>query len=143
MTMLSRRRLLALATGLIQACALWPERGAAAAPADPGVQALESCLDLFGDCRDAVAVGRRYLQLAPREARSDWLAERILRAVAAAGDGGTTPNGQARFTKRAVSAAIRADFAAERVVSLDGWVLSRLEARVCALVALSQDRQAS
>ena len=42
--------------------------------------------------------------------------------------------------RRELSAAIRRDFSAERTTSLDGWILSQTEARLCALVTLaSQD----
>ena len=130
--MLPRRHLLALAAGLMQACALWPRRGALAAPTRPAADVPQFCLGLFSDRRDALAVGRRYLALLPGEARSAWLAEQIVQTIVEASDGGSQRAAQVVLSKAAVSAAIRADF-----VSLDGWLLARTEARICALVALS------
>lgn len=37
-----------------------------------------------------------------------------------------------------IGASVRADFAAGRTLTLDGWVLSRTEAELCARLALAQ-----
>jgi hypothetical protein len=61
---------------------------------------------------------------------------------AVAGDLGTTVGNLATLDRatlrRRVDRRIRADFAAGRVVSVDGWVLSRTEARLYALVNRAQ-----
>jgi hypothetical protein len=38
---------------------------------------------------------------------------------------------------------MRIDYEIERVVNLDGWILSETEARLCALVSLSCDGKLS
>jgi hypothetical protein len=66
-----------------------------------------------------VALGRAYLRRYPDEASQGRLA-------------GLVPSDPVLRARR-----VRADFAAGRVVSLDGWVLSRTECRYCALHALA------
>jgi hypothetical protein len=75
----------------------------------------------------AAYLGRRYLQAHPSEARRDVLVRRLV---------GTNAPTSAREASRAVAARIRSDYAAGRTVRVDGWVLSRTEARLYALVAI-------
>lgn len=67
-----------------------------------------------------VALGRAYLHLYPEEASPSRLARLI----------------PADPVLRTIQ--VRADFAAEKVVILDGWILSQTECRYCALHALTQ-----
>jgi hypothetical protein len=72
-------------------------------------------------------LGRRYLQAHPTEARSDVLVRMLV---------GTNAPTSERETSRALAVRIRSDYAAGRTVKVDGWVLSRTEARLYALVAI-------
>lgn len=134
--MIARRQLLALTAALAQGLMTWPWRGAlGAAPQD---RVLQSCHALFSNRESALAIGRRYLELVPKERDEMLLAAQVLRALR--GTPGSEPDQDAvtGLSKAAVSAAIRADFTKEQVVSLDGWLLARTEARICALIALQK-----
>jgi len=76
---------------------------------------------------DAAVVGRRYLESnaceAGRELLADLLAENL---DPSAGD----------LTKQ-MMVAVRNDFRLGRTVTVDGWVLSRTEARICAIAYLA------
>jgi len=71
------------------------------------------------DKRAATAVGEAYLARFPEEKKS----LRLHLALAGVGP-------------QNVNDVVRRDFAAGRIVQVDGWMLSRTEARLCALVAL-------
>lgn len=89
-------------------------------------------LNMLSDGEAARAVGRAYLAEYPSEGRQSILAGL---------QGLTTMAGVARgATRRAVllaelQRAGRRDFAAGNIVEVDGWILSRTEARICALAA--------
>jgi hypothetical protein len=100
--------------------------------------AAERLVDaVFAHKRSAVVLGRSYLQTE----RVDQ--ETVLRRLI----GDIFPeqhNPESWVTtaekaelRRALAARIRDDFDAECVVSVDGWVLSATEARLCALAALA------
>ena len=82
----------------------------------------------------AKVLGQRYLELTPREANVKTLAALI----------GRTPENTARLLhagrnqlRTLLVAQQRLDFGSGRTVSMDGWILSETEARLCALVVLS------
>lgn len=86
--------------------------------------------------RDSAAVvGRAYLAGYPTEADRDRLAARLDQALRCQ----DCDPARARVDqlRAALARQIRADFAAARVVRVDGWVLSETEARLCGLAALS------
>jgi hypothetical protein len=117
-----RAFLLALAAGLAYAAA---GRLAPAPPAETSRAPLEP---LRRHPRSAAAIGGRYLRAHPGESIAvRRLAARSLRA----GDG------DAR--QRALRRACARDFAEGRVVRVDGFVLSRTEARLCAAALLGAD----
>ena len=105
----------ALLLGAPAACALPTPRPARAA-----------LLDLFDDPARARALGRAYLATLPTPPSAD-----ALTAAVTAGLPGTVR------LRTEIAALIRADYAAERIECLDGWLLSRTEARLCAIAALS------
>ena len=72
-------------------------------------------------------LGSRYLSAHPSEARSDALVRELV---------GTAAPMSAAEASRAVAVGIRSDYSAGRTVNVDGWVLSRAEARLYALVAI-------
>lgn len=113
--------------------------------AAPGVARAGSALDafeplsvrmsrIFSRTRGARAIGRRYLSQAPAEADPRRLAalvcrtsEHYLRYVNA---------GPARL-RELLLAQQRRDFERRLTVSVDGWILSETEARLCAIAALA------
>jgi hypothetical protein len=84
-------------------------------------------LDFFGDRNAAAAIGARYLASHPEDRDGG----RILREMALT----TRPRTRAELHERLCEQHAR-DFADDRTVVVDGWVLSRTEARLCALTAL-------
>jgi len=136
MSTVTRRQFLALAAGgglAAVAVATRPWRALVAPP--PPRTAAERLAGLIRNPQSARPIGRAYLALAPREASSPRLAGLIVaglgespRAVDAAGDD---------ELRRLVAAGMVADFAQGRTVELDGWMLSRTEARLYALVELA------
>src|SRR5690606_29257250 len=95
----------------------------------------ERLVRLFAHRESAVVVGRRYLALAHEPADAAALAARV------AGN----PRGYARLCaadavalRALVARQERRDFAAGRTVTVDGWVLSLTEARLCAIAALAR-----
>jgi hypothetical protein len=75
----------------------------------------------------ASALGRAYLARAPGEADPVRLAAAIIAGLGAPVDDERLP--------ALIRARVRADFAAGDIVTIDGWVLSRTEARLAALWA--------
>jgi hypothetical protein len=75
----------------------------------------------------AARIGEAYLEDHPEEAQPALLA-RLLREAGLEEAPGPTSRARAR---------IREDFERGRTVQVDGWVLSRTEARLCALTALT------
>lgn len=110
---------------------------AAAVPLDAALAKAsprEPLLQVFRRPASAVAIGRRYL--ASLEGKVD--ADRLWAEVGDRIAGALPADGTDRAAAIAVSvcAAVRADFAAERLVAVDGWLLADIEAKLCALCAL-------
>ena len=86
----------------------------------------------FGDQADAVrAVGEAYLRQLGRDTSRE--------SVAAAARGALDAIDRARDQPGAIRALVRAvrdDFERGRSVQLEGWILSRTEAEICALTLL-------
>jgi hypothetical protein len=86
---------------------------------------------LVPDMNAAAAIGRRYLRTRPSEASPAWLAERLL--------GASAPDVLHGVDLVAVRRRLRslrlADFQSGDLVFIDGWALTRTEARLMALVA--------
>lgn len=84
---------------------------------------------LFHHPASARVIGRRYLQQFPLEMNVRSLLEGIGRTdrLSTAGD---------RELTFALQQRIRQDFVEEKVVKLEGWILSVTEARLCALTEL-------
>jgi hypothetical protein len=125
---LTRRQLLVGAGGLVvltaggglglAACGGTDDEHAAADQARPDVSGLD-------------AIGVAYVDATPDEASRDAIEAALGLAVASAG--GTAIDPLDLLAQRATS--IRGDFHTDDVVELDGWVLSRTEARIAALAA--------
>jgi hypothetical protein len=76
-------------------------------------------------------VGSAYLARYPAEAGSETLTRLILSHLSQRGCAGSISDD--RSLCRAVADCLRDDFAEGYTVSVDGWILSRTEARLCAL----------
>ena len=111
----------------------------AAAALGSGVQGVRSLRDAFGHRpldeqvlhifrhrESARRLGRAYLAARPEEASVRFLLEGLAHL----------PRAGSNDLRHAIVAANAADFAAGRVVRVDGWILSQTEARACAIVAL-------
>jgi hypothetical protein len=89
---------------------------------------------LVPNVESATIVGHEYLRLAPRERNVPLLLMRL---------GWENPTARSSLSRlgelrlgRMIHRRISDDFREERTVNLRGWVVSRTEARLCALVAL-------
>jgi hypothetical protein len=82
----------------------------------------------------AKVIGGEYLRAFPQEADLGMLLE-LMASQLAASDAGLFGTTDHQLRER-LDSSIRADFAADRIVKLRGWVLSATEARLCALVTL-------
>ena len=84
-------------------------------------------LEMLGPER-AREIGTRYRAVVPKEST-----EAALRAAISRSQYNTFP----WIRRRLLDEQIRDDFAVGRVVVINGWVLSEIEARLCALYSLS------
>jgi hypothetical protein len=76
-------------------------------------------------------LGKSYLQKWPSESDASFLSESIAKACS------TRKEGE-ELTAKHLSCQIRSDFANGRIERVDGWILSRLEARLYALSYITQ-----
>jgi hypothetical protein len=90
----------------------------------------DSIAGLFSDSEAARAVGLRYLAYFPAEADREWL-WRMLSANLK-----YHPSADPDSLGGALGNQCRQEFMAGSTVLVDGWILARSEARVCALLAL-------
>jgi soluble lytic murein transglycosylase-like protein len=91
----------------------------------PALAGGASGAELFSDPGAAARLGARYLAaLAPSRRRGETIAALAL----ARGVAGMAP----RSRRAQIAAAIRRDFAEGAIVTIDGWMLARSEARLCA-----------
>jgi len=88
------------------------------------------------DLQAARAIGGAYLRAVPEESDANVLARRIVRS------GPVRLRRLDALSKKeltdALQSIIRQDFVSNNTVRLDGWVLSRTEARLCALCVVLQ-----
>jgi hypothetical protein len=89
---------------------------------------------LLAHPQSAKVIGIEYLRAYPGEADMDMLLDLIVSQLGAS-DAGLFASAEHQLRER-LDTSIRADFAADRIVKLHGWVLSATEARLCALIAL-------
>lgn len=78
----------------------------------------------------AARVGQAYLGAYPEEAELERLVRQLESALA-------SPPRSRRALRERLGATVRQDFADGRTVRVQGWVLSRTEARLCGVAALS------
>jgi hypothetical protein len=132
-SLITRRGLLigaAAATASLAAGRLksWPFSGVA--PGSPG----ERLAGLLADRDSARALGRVYLRTVPAEANARRLTSLLTQSLSRGGRLGRMSDTALReqLHRRTLE-----EFRTLRTVELDGWVLARTEARLCALVAAS------
>jgi hypothetical protein len=89
---------------------------------------------LLAHTESANVIGGEYLRQYPQEAHVDVLLDQIAGRMAARDVGLFSPTDQE--LRQQLDGVIRADFAADRIVKLRGWVLAATEARLCALAVL-------
>ena len=127
----SRRRFLRRLSGLTALCMMprsWAlERAAQAAQCE----SVDSLLAHINDLDAARILGWSYLAKHPAEADQRHLLDRVLGT-------GLTPwsNPNASALRRHLALQQRQDFQNGATVTVDGWILSRTEARLYALCAL-------
>ena len=85
---------------------------------------------VLGSVPGAEAVGRAYLRTVPSEGDIQLLGELVFSEI-------TWSSLILGDPSRLVAEQVRRDFEVDRVVRLRRWVLSRTEARLCAIVALA------
>jgi hypothetical protein len=103
------------------------------AASDPDARLLARLATFFAVPDSAAALGAAYLRQAPEEAQAASLVARLFPGVASAALE-RWPDGALRS---ALAGRLSEDFAQSRTVVLEGWVLSRSEARLFAAAALT------
>ena len=104
-------------------------------------------ITLFHHQRSARVIGQTYLQRYPQDADA-WVLLKKLVADASGTPSDSSSNGPSDSADRLSRAGdrdlmdvlqrrIRQDFTEEKVIKLQGWILSATEARLCALTALA------
>ena len=124
-----RRSVLKVLLGAGAAVGLLPEAWAAD-PQRAGV-AWSPSRAFFRNRKGAAAVGRAYLAIREEEGEIAVL-RRLLELPA---EDPSSPSERKQLLTR-LRARQRDDFREDRVVTVEGWLLSETEARLCALVAL-------
>jgi hypothetical protein len=125
------RRFVLLCIGCASGLSLMP-RTAEARAAGESLDALTARLRaLLSDPAAARRLGRLYLRQVPAEDHPVILA-RLTVAYLSAQDADINAVDPVSLRRR-LDARVRGDFASGTTVQLDGWVLSRTEARLCAL----------
>ncbi len=125
------RRFVLLCLGCASGLSLMPRRAAARAPGDCLDELVAGLRALVHDSAAARRLGRLYLRQVPAEDDPHILA-RLTVASMGATDADAKALDRASLRRR-LDARVRRDFASGTTVQLDGWVLSRTEARLCAL----------
>jgi hypothetical protein len=130
---ISRRRFLAVAGGLAAPLALAPLRPWTALIEVETVPSAVRLASLLADRESAAVVGRAYLRTVREQPDAASLAELVTSSLPrgphalAAGD---------EELRRLLAQRVERDFADERIATVDGWVFSLTEARLCGLCAL-------
>jgi hypothetical protein len=132
MTALPRREFLWQALSACAAGVLVPARSAGAGQAGTSDRTATTSAGYLGDHADAArAVGEAYLRQLGRDSTRESIVAAARGALAVI----DRERDQAAAIHRLVRA-VRDDFARGRTVQLEGWILSRTEAEICALTLL-------
>lgn len=131
---ITRRHLLGTIAGLWLSLILPSARSGWAAAASGDAPLSTRLTALLRNQHSARLVGLAYLRLAPEETNREVLCIKLLRALTLTDR--TLRTADIAGLRRRVSSVVRRDFQQEQIVELDGWIISRTEARLCALAAL-------
>jgi hypothetical protein len=124
----SRRRSLQRLAALLGAASFPIPLSAALPPSRSSYPAFARAMDRLLTHRDsAAAIGTAYLRQFAAERSAEALQEEILRGIP---ETGPTVN------ERSLLRRIEMDFELGEIVKLEGWLLSRTEARLCGLCKL-------
>jgi hypothetical protein len=93
---------------------------------------LREVLDVFRDRESARVIGAKYLERSPAEEDLDVLIDSVLSPAAER----TSDTGDGVDYWQIISANRANDFEHGRMTAIDGWLLSKTEARLCAIAAL-------
>jgi hypothetical protein len=133
MTSIPRRDFLCQALTVCGSALLASESLAQEGQSPPAARAARASTGYFGDRADTVrAIGEAYLRQLGREPNQE--------SILAAARGALESIDRARDEQGAIRALVRAvreDFERGRAVQLEGWILSRTEAEICALTLLA------
>lgn len=125
---LLRQALLALAATTVAGCVFTDDRS------DTSSRSATEWTSLSPDLASATRLGRAYLSLNPAENDFDVLSKAVNTALTKNGVSVVDLKTERGFNQ--VSDVIKAEFARDDAVLVDGWVLSRTEARLYGLIAL-------
>jgi hypothetical protein len=130
---LSRRRLMISGAAIAIAVLLRGEGFSAlyANEASKNLHLLPRCLSQFP--LNPSKIGLAYLAQNPAEAEKETLTRLVLARLSQSGY--AVHLSRYRGLHHAVAACLRDDFASGNTVTIDGWIFSRTEARLCALSA--------
>lgn len=128
---MDRRKFIAAAALSAAASMIQGPRAFASSSSSPALE-HRGLVSIFSHAESARAVGERYLALHPEEGDSAKLADTIYGASPLSRN--WKPSGA--VAHKHLKEKIKKDFEQGRTVCLDGWILSRTEGRLCALVAL-------
>lgn len=129
---ISRRRAIAL-LGLLAASAAVPVGSWQALVQRTGhVDIAARLAALISAQNSGRAIGLAYVAAVPEEAGRELVLRHLTRTLQLTAD----PSPADNELRLRVAAAISGDFATGQTVTLDGWVLSRTEARLGALIAM-------
>jgi len=92
---------------------------------------------IFPHPESAIVIGKKYLQCASCEANVELLTKLIVSNPLPIP---TEPEGEVDKIRNILRKKIRRDFLEDRVVTLDGWILSLTEVRLCSLVVMKTDK---
>lgn len=135
----TRRTFLGLGAAVLLDAVFQPPLARALAIDAPGPQGRDPAdrlLALLASRDSAVRVGQRYLAQHPGEANADALLAGFL--ASAPGVRAALQTGSAAAIRQAVHMQYRDDYANGRTASIDGWICSATEVRICALAALAR-----
>jgi hypothetical protein len=106
-------------------------------------QRAEAVLGPYANLKSLAVVGRNYVRQYPAEADPQLMLSRLVATIAEAKNRFgqmSMKSDRNEATKRAIRAAISADFSDGRIVIVNGWILAETEARACALAAFLDDQ---
>jgi hypothetical protein len=131
---ISRRSFLVAALGLAPTILAARFGLGRAAIDDDAATDAQRLVRAFAYPESAAELGRAYLATAPREGSATVLAERIAASLPAGHAAIRTADDSQ--LESLLAQQLREDFMAGDTVTVDGWIISKTEARLCALAAL-------